>query len=35
LGGSLEITARFPDGAVTITNFGDLDNEREPQGGAS
>jgi len=24
LGGSLEITARFPDGAVSITNFGDL-----------
>ena len=24
LGGSLEITARFPDGAVTITNFSDL-----------
>lgn len=26
LGGSLEITARFPDGAVTITNFSDLGN---------
>ena len=25
LGGSLEITARFPDGAVNITNFGDLE----------
>jgi transcriptional regulator with XRE-family HTH domain len=25
LGGSLEITARFPDGTVTITNFSDLD----------
>ena len=24
LGGSLEITARFPDGSVTITNFSDL-----------
>jgi transcriptional regulator with XRE-family HTH domain len=24
LGGSLEITARFPDGAVNITNFSDL-----------
>lgn len=24
LGGSLEITARFPDGSVTITNFADL-----------
>ena len=28
LGGSLEITARFPEGAVSITNFGDLDEER-------
>ncbi len=27
LGGSLEITARFPEGAVSITNFGDLDEE--------
>ncbi len=26
LGGSLEITARFPEGAVNITNFGDLKN---------
>jgi transcriptional regulator with XRE-family HTH domain len=26
LGGSLEITARFPDGAVTITNFSELGN---------
>jgi DNA-binding transcriptional regulator YiaG len=25
LGGSLEITARFPDGSVTITNFSDLE----------
>ncbi len=24
LGGSLEIKARFPEGSVTITNFGDL-----------
>ncbi len=24
LGGSLEITARFPDGTVSITNFSDL-----------
>jgi hypothetical protein len=24
LGGSLEITVRFPDGAVKITNFSDL-----------
>jgi transcriptional regulator with XRE-family HTH domain len=30
LGGSLEITARFPEGAVNITNFADLDNDREP-----
>ena len=30
LGGSLEITARFPEGAVNINNFGDLDNDREP-----
>jgi len=27
LGGSLEITARFPEGTVSITNFGDLDEE--------
>jgi transcriptional regulator with XRE-family HTH domain len=26
LGGSLEITARFPEGAVRITNFGELEN---------
>ena len=33
LGGSLEITARFPEGAVSITNFGDLGNSpRERQG---
>jgi len=35
LGGSLEITARFPEGTVNITNFGDLDNDREPRGGSS
>jgi transcriptional regulator with XRE-family HTH domain len=29
LGGSLEITARFPEGAVNITNFGDLENSAE------
>ena len=33
LGGSLEITARFAEGTVNITNFGDLENSRrEPQG---
>lgn len=26
LGGTLEITARFPDAEVTITNFSDLDD---------
>jgi len=34
LGGSLEITARFPEGAVNITNFGDLqhaDKDRQKQ----
>ena len=30
LGGSLEITARFPEGAVSITNFADLGNDQEP-----
>jgi transcriptional regulator with XRE-family HTH domain len=35
LGGSLEITARFPNGTVKITNFSDLGNDQEPQGGAS
>ena len=31
LGGSLEITARFPEGTVNITNFGDLENgKRKP-----
>jgi transcriptional regulator with XRE-family HTH domain len=29
LGGSLEITAKFPDGSVTITNFSDLDDAPE------
>jgi predicted transcriptional regulator len=29
LGGSLEITARFPEGVVNITNFGDLQNADE------
>jgi transcriptional regulator with XRE-family HTH domain len=29
LGGSLEITARFSDGAVQITNFSDLDKSKE------
>jgi transcriptional regulator with XRE-family HTH domain len=28
LGGSLEITARFPDGTVNITNFSDLGEPR-------
>jgi predicted transcriptional regulator len=29
LGGSLEITARFPEGVVKITNFSDLDDAGE------
>ncbi|HKY86521.1 MAG TPA: XRE family transcriptional regulator [Pseudorhodoplanes sp.] len=29
LGGSLEITARFPNGAVSITNFSDLGTRGE------
>jgi transcriptional regulator with XRE-family HTH domain len=29
LGGKLEITARFPDAEVTITNFGDLAEKSE------
>jgi DNA-binding XRE family transcriptional regulator len=33
LGGSLEITARFPEGTVSITNFSELDNS-EPHGRA-
>src|SRR5258707_2888641 len=33
LGGSLEITARFAEGTVSITNFSDLENSRsEPPG---
>jgi transcriptional regulator with XRE-family HTH domain len=28
LGGSLEITARFPEGTVNITNFGDLEKSK-------
>ena len=30
LGGSLEMTAQFPEGTVNITNFGDPDNDEEP-----
>ena len=33
LGGSLEITARFPEGSVTITNFGELGTGSEQPGG--
>jgi len=33
LGGSLEITARFPDGSVTITNFGELAEDHEASAG--
>jgi transcriptional regulator with XRE-family HTH domain len=29
LGGSLEITARFTEGKVSITNFSDLENPRD------
>jgi predicted transcriptional regulator len=29
LGGTLEITARFPDGEVTITNFRDVDADAD------
>jgi DNA-binding XRE family transcriptional regulator len=36
LGGSLEITARFPEGAVNITNFSDLENSQgKPQARSS
>jgi len=35
LGGSLEITARFPDGSVSITNFGELGSEPKQPGGAA
>ena len=30
LGGELEIIARFPDGAVRISQFGDIERERPP-----
>ena len=32
LGGTLEITARFPDAVVTITNFGDLADAGKQRG---
>jgi hypothetical protein len=32
LGGSLEITARFPEGTVNITNFGELGTASEQSG---
>lgn len=35
LGGSLEITARFPEGAVQITNFSDLENSKAEREGSS
>ena len=36
LGGSLEITARFPEGAVNITNSSDLENSQgKPQARSS
>jgi transcriptional regulator with XRE-family HTH domain len=35
LGGSLEITARFPEGVVSITNFSDLESSAEDQVGES
>ena len=35
LGGSLEITARFPEGAVNITNFSDLETSIEEHPGRS
>jgi len=31
LGGSLEITARFPEGSVNIVNFGELDGTVAPE----
>jgi transcriptional regulator with XRE-family HTH domain len=34
LGGSLEITARFPDGAVNITNFSDLGDAGDRRSGS-
>jgi hypothetical protein len=33
LGGTLDITARFPDGEVTITNFRDVGPETDRPGG--
>ena|SRR5271165_3491931 len=35
LGGSLEITARFAEGVVNITNFSDLENSGEEHQGRS
>ena len=35
LGGSLEITARFPEGSVNITNFGELGSPSDQPGGSS
>ena len=35
LGGSLEITARFAEGVVNITNFSDLENSGEGRQGQS
>ena len=35
LGGSLEITARFPEGVVNITNFSELENSVEEHPGQS
>jgi ribosome-binding protein aMBF1 (putative translation factor) len=35
LGGSLEITARFPEGSVNITNFGELGAASDQPGGSS
>ena len=34
LGGSLEITARFPEGSVSIANFGELADTEERRGGS-
>jgi transcriptional regulator with XRE-family HTH domain len=35
LGGSLEITARFPEGSVSITNFAELGTPSEKSGSSS
>ena len=35
LGGSLEITARFAEGKVNITNFSDLESAHNKQQGRS